>query len=215
MKKPILAFALIASIIAPAAAATLVYDYGSSLGSQALDKFNPALGTLLSVKGEFTGSEVISFTTDFTTPTLVDYTGSGFYSVYVGPLYFDFSATGAGSVTVGSSPSEITLSGGTSQTRTSPFDLGVFTGVGTVSASPTTDPANIILTQGSTSTAVPGFRQTLVSRLTSFKITYTYDAVSSPVPEPTTWAMMIIGSGLAGMALRRRRRHEATIIKAA
>lgn len=210
MKTLILSSVLAAIVIPPASAATLVYDYGIKSGSQALDKFDPALGTLLSVKGEFTGSEVISFTTDFTTPTVVDYTGAGFYSVYIGPLFFDFSATGAGSVTVGGGPSEITLSGGTSQTRTSPFELSLFTlGVfagNTIGAFPTTDPANIILTQGSTSTAVPGFRQTLVSRLTSFKITYTYDAVRTPVPEPATWAMMITGFWATGLALRTRRR---------
>lgn len=199
MKTLTFAIALATIVVTPVSAATLVYDYGTRPGTQALDKFNPALGTLLSVKGEFTGSEVISFTTSLTTPTLVNYTGAGFYSVYVGPLYFDFSATGAGSVNVGSGPANITLSGGTTQTRTSPFELGIFTGVGTILGSPTVDPASITLSSG----FVTG--QSLVSKATSFRITYTYDPVAAPVPEPASWALMIAGFGLAGVALRRRR----------
>lgn len=199
MKNSIFAIALATVAAAPASAATLIYDYGTLPGTQALDKFNPALGTLLSVKGEFTGSEVISFKTSLTTPTLVNYTGAGFYSVYVGPLYFDFSATGAGSVNVGSGPAEITLSGGTTQTRTSPFELSIFTGTGTILGSPTVDPASITLSSG----FVTG--QSLVSKATSFRITYTYDPVAAPVPEPASWALMIAGFGLAGAALRRRR----------
>jgi hypothetical protein len=199
MKIRIFAVALATTMATPASAATLVYDYGTKPGSQALDLFNPALGTLLSVKGEFTGSEVISFNTNLTAPTLVNYTGKGFYSVYVGPLYFDFQAMGAGSVNVGSGPAQITLSGGTSQTRTTPFELALFTGVGTIGAFPTTDPAMITLSSGLVTD------QSLVAKLTSFKITYTYDPVSSPVPEPASWAMMITGFGMAGAAIRRRR----------
>jgi uncharacterized protein YfaP (DUF2135 family) len=39
-----------------------------------------------------------------------------------------------------------------------------------------------------------------------WSLTYTTDAVTSAVPEPGTWAMMIGGFALAGMAMRRRRR---------
>jgi hypothetical protein len=37
------------------------------------------------------------------------------------------------------------------------------------------------------------------------KATFTLDSLSSAVPEPATWAMMITGFGLAGTAIRRRR----------
>ena len=203
MKTRFFAVAVATLLAMPASAATLVYDYGTKPGSQALDLFNPALGTLLSVKGEFNGSEIISFNTNLTTPTLVNYTGSGFYSVYIGPLFFDFSATGAGSVNVGVGPAQITLSGGTSQTRSSPFELAIFTGVGTILGSPTTDPANIMLSSGFVT------EQSLVSKATSFKITYTYDPVLAPIPEPASWAMMIVGFGAAGAVIRRRRMRTA------
>lgn len=38
-----------------------------------------------------------------------------------------------------------------------------------------------------------------------------FEGVSSAVPEPATWAMMIAGFGLAGAALRRRRQAPATV----
>lgn len=44
----------------------------------------------------------------------------------------------------------------------------------------------------------------------------TFEAVSVPaVPEPSTWAMMILGLGLAGSELRRRRRQSRTLALAA
>jgi hypothetical protein len=36
-------------------------------------------------------------------------------------------------------------------------------------------------------------------------------AVTNPVPEPSTWAMMLIGFGAAGYGLRRRRRVESAL----
>lgn len=46
-----------------------------------------------------------------------------------------------------------------------------------------------------------------VSNLTKITSTYsgTIDFVSAPVPEPTTWALMIGGFALAGVSLRRRK----------
>jgi hypothetical protein len=187
---------------APATAATLVYDYGVKPGSQAIDKFDPALGTLQSVTGEFTGTEIVSITTDLTTPTLVNYTAKGFYSVYIGPLFFDFtgSAQGAGAVTVGNGPANISLSGGVTQTRTSAFDLSIFTGTGTILATPQVDPPfQIILSAGN----VTG--RSLVSTATSYKITYTYAPATAAVPEPASWALLLIGFACAGVMLRRRR----------
>jgi PEP-CTERM motif len=194
---------LAAAFASPATAATLVYDYGFKPGSQAIDKFNPALGTLQSVTGEFTGTEVASITTNLTTLTLVSYTASGFYSVYVGPLYFDFtgSAQGAGTVTVGGDPANISLSGGVTQTRTSAFELGIFTGVGTILATPQVDPPfSILLSSG----FVTG--TSLVSLATSYRITYNYQPIAAAVPEPSSWTFMIAGFACAGAALRARRR---------
>ena len=100
MSRPTLFLLSAIAVATPAHAATLVYDYGVKPGGQAIDKFNPTLGTLQSVTGAFSGTEIVSIMTNLTTPTLVTYTARGFYSVYVGPLYFDFtgSAQGAGSV---------------------------------------------------------------------------------------------------------------------
>lgn len=195
------------SSAAPAAAATLVYDYGVQPGAQAIDLFNPAYGTLQSVTGEFSGTEIVSITTNLPTPTLVNYTASGFYSVYIGPLFFDFtgSAQGAGSVTVGAGPANINLSGSTTQTRSSAQALAVFTGVGTIQATPQVDPPfSINLSSGFvTGTA-------LVSTATSYKITYTYEPAVGVVPEPYSWTLMLVGFGCTGAALRAGRRLRTT-----
>jgi hypothetical protein len=37
------------------------------------------------------------------------------------------------------------------------------------------------------------------------------NVVLSAVPEPTTWALMLVGFGFAGMALRRRRQPRAAL----
>jgi PEP-CTERM motif len=207
MIRPSLIFSATVAFASPASAATLVYDYGIKPGAQAIDLFNPALGTLQSVTGEFTGTEIVSITTNLTVPTLVTYTASGFYSVYVGPLFFDFtgSAQGAGSVTVGGGPANISLSGGTTQVRTSALALAVFTGVGTILASPQVDPPfSINLSSG----FVTG--TSLVSTATSYKITYTYAPLAGAVPEPASWAFMLAGFACAGAALRTRRRSRMT-----
>lgn len=198
-------FAIVLAVVVatPATAATLVYDYGSSLTGQSLDKFDPMLGTLLSVTGEFTGSEIVAITTDATRGT-VNYTGRGFYSVYVGPLYFDFQATGAGMFAGGNGPVNITLAGGVTDTRSDAQTLNVFTGTGTILGSPTVDPIRLTLSSGVLLTS-----QSLVQKLTSYKITYTYTPINAPVPEPTSWAMMITGFGAAGAALRRGKRQMA------
>ena len=48
-------------------------------------------------------------------------------------------------------------------------------------------------------------------RWDSGSITFTYEAVAGPgVPEPATWAMMIGGFGMAGAAMRRRRKVSVT-----
>lgn len=38
--------------------------------------------------------------------------------------------------------------------------------------------------------------------------------LASVVPEPATWAMMILGFGLTGWAMRRKPRHAATLATA-
>jgi hypothetical protein len=207
MTRPTLFLLSAIAAAAPAHAATIVYDYGVKPGGQAIDKFNPALGTLQSVTAAFTGTEIVSIMTNLTTPTLVTYTAKGFYSVYVGPLYFDFtgSAQGAGSVTVGGGPANISLSGGTTQVRTSAFDLGIFTGVGTIFASPQVDPPFLINLSSGFVTGT-----SLVSTATSYKITYTYEPLAGAVPEPVSWTFMIAGFACAGAALRAQRRSRMT-----
>ncbi|MBY9061427.1 PEPxxWA-CTERM sorting domain-containing protein [Sphingomonas yunnanensis] len=38
-----------------------------------------------------------------------------------------------------------------------------------------------------------------------YTLTYDYTPFGAAVPEPSTWAMMVLGFGLAGAAIRRRR----------
>jgi hypothetical protein len=41
------------------------------------------------------------------------------------------------------------------------------------------------------------------------------DQVTGAVPEPGTWAMMLIGFGVVGAGMRRARRHSATLMQVA
>jgi hypothetical protein len=60
--------------------------------------------------------------------------------------------------------------------------------------------------------AVPAGVQTLVVQGTSGgNGSYTVDLAFAPVPEPATWAMMIIGFGAAGSMVRARRKLVPTV----
>jgi hypothetical protein len=54
-----------------------------------------------------------------------------------------------------------------------------------------------------------GFRQSQAGSLSSFRASMSGDFASDPlpilVPEPDTWAMLVIGFGLVGVSIRRRR----------
>lgn len=45
-------------------------------------------------------------------------------------------------------------------------------------------------------------------------INFTSNAIAGPAPEPATWALMIVGFGLVGGALRSRRRAKASLVAA-
>lgn len=186
-----------------AGAATIVQSYGPQSGPQTFARFDPALGTLNAVIGEFSGTEIAQIQTTLTGPVSVDYIAKGFYSVYIGPLYFDFtgSAQGTGVSAIDTSGvGTITLSGGTTQTRALPSELAFFSSSGTIFASPSIDPPFLVTLSSGSITGAP----VVLSSLTSYKLTYDYTPFALPVPEPLTWAMFVMGFGLTGWQLRRR-----------
>ncbi|MBB3346711.1 MULTISPECIES: PEPxxWA-CTERM sorting domain-containing protein [unclassified Sphingomonas] len=52
---------------------------------------------------------------------------------------------------------------------------------------------------------LPPFNDDDMCGTVRYTLTYDYTPVGAAVPEPATWAMMVLGFGLAGAAIRRRR----------
>jgi hypothetical protein len=78
-------------------------------------------------------------------------------------------------------------------------DLASFVGTGTSTLNYTTYTFTTVQQQGGNLTA-----QQSTTGNGIFSIFYTYDATTSAVPEPATWALMIGGFGLVGYGMRRR-----------
>jgi PEP-CTERM motif len=206
--------ALFASL--PASAATLNYSGGPSPILPLLPLFDPSIGTLNSVAVQFSGTQVVRMDTGLSGPQSVTYDAEGFYSVYVGPLYFDFTSPpnpsypfasgskGSGTTVIdGGGFADFTLSGSYSGIRNAPMELSVFSGPGTISMSPVTDPIKVTLSNNFSGS---GFGQSLLSRLTSYSVTYDYTPFAVAVPEPRSWVMLIAGFGMAGWRMRRKTR---------
>lgn len=113
---------------------------------------------------------------------------------------------GAGSIF--STPNNGFLADGTPSGPTTTFDRAAG-GVGTVRANfgvnglfDSENSTTYILRTNATNYALTGFAT--VNNSTSFNV-MSYMPTVAAVPEPASWAMMIVGFGLAGAALRRRK----------
>lgn len=200
-----------ATIVQHATATTTVSDYGAAPVKIAYDLFSPRFGLLTSAT--------------FTVVTTYEFGATWDQSQMVaGRIYWSPNVTGSGSTASfgdggvplslfgwdyndglsiellpgdvgGLTHGPITKSG--SGSTTTPFDLAVLTGEGT-------QLGDIWLGASNYSECLSwtcGPFDPHVSA--SFHLTVTYEF--TPAPEPTTWALMLLGFGAAGHQVRRRR----------
>lgn len=222
MKKHILALAAVAALAAsPAFAATVIQNHTIAAGNAptssafSFAQFDSSLGTLNSVTlafnagvnttGTLSNTSNASHTYTLTQSALANLTGGGF-NLDASLLSGTSQYTLIGNKKPGYAPASISLSGLGSDSDTLSSGLAAFIGGGNVDF--------------------------LFSRVTNFSInpasgalnlasslwgdaTLTYDYTAPPpvtnpvggVPEPATWAMLILGFFGLGSALRRQR-HE-------
>lgn len=143
-------------------------------------------------------------------PLLIPIVGSGSSTVPLSPAagvdvgYFEVSGSGTGSATLDTS-----YFIGSQRVYLNGFDLG-FTTPPPGDTTITGVPAGGAVTHLSRSCQL-GFSGTPMPADDDFcgsvryTLTYDYTPVGAAVPEPATWAMMVLGFGLAGAAIRRRR----------
>lgn len=212
------ASALTLGTVSAADAATVLYtsnvqatqttNYATSLG---LQKFNPALGTLQSVKvtlfGNLSGSlRFESF--DASPSTIVTNLSASLtltrpdnstlivtipaFSQTFNVAAFDGTFDWGG--TSGFTSAAINASSSNAVVLTGATDLALFTGLGSLNSP--------LRAQGTSSATGSG---NLVTQFTTKAGGYaTVEYTFAAVPEPASWALMLGGFGLIGVALRRR-----------
>lgn len=189
----LLAGAVLAVVATPATAATITYSDASAMPY--LQKFDPLLGTLTSVtfNNRYVRNLYFNYGGNPSMPTapMIRVTGTigdaRFGLVYVDEI---FQSGAQDPRTIGVQVSR-TVS-------TTFFDgLSFYTGSGIMPVaafgnltSPGLSPANV----------------SFPSPWSYVSVTYNYVAGVAAVPEPTTWAMMLVGFGMVGGAARYRRR---------
>lgn len=208
-----------AALASPAAALTFVQDKtfdalapGISTGFT-FDQFDASLGTLDSVTLDFSFlmPDVSSTVTNTHRSQARTYTVGGNATGGVSGAGFTLSNTSAtvskqtASISAGNMGPIGSFGGSGGSSATLATGLGAFIGDGDLAYN---------FTRAASFTLMPNGQGTLkINPLVggTAKLTYNYTApvVTSPttgaVPEPATWAMMIIGFGAAGAMMRRRR----------
>jgi hypothetical protein len=206
MKLFLLAAVAACAIAAPANAATIIQNASIASSSPTLStinfgKFDASLGVLNSVTLTF--SSILDATGSITnhslflprnyllsTGGLAALAGNGFNFVQGLGIGLDLVHVGRNS-SVGLNYSD---SDSDSQTLTS--NLNAFIGSGSV-------PFTFVSTNLFAMVGVNGSLS--VNPLISAEAQISYDYTPGPVPEPASWAMMVIGFGVLGGAMRRRR----------
>jgi len=212
--KYLLASALLAFVCIPQARAAEVLSQTVTINSAAaptsstvnFNQFDATWGTLQSVSLEFASSLVATGTATNNSNAAHSYTLTKAASASLSGNGFSFNETlASGTVNLGTiakkttiTLAQITGSGWDSATLLSGFTPFIGTGqVGFAYAS----------TNGF-ALSNPSVLNLLASVGGSATLTYNYELPPPPtngVPEPTSWAMMLIGFGAMGAAMRRRR----------
>jgi hypothetical protein len=198
--------------VGAATAATVSYTHNDIAGAYTIERFDPSLGVLTGVKidlqSEYDASVLVnSYDDDGWVPARFDYSVAIDRTIPFGTLSLLVSYVGAGSIDL---PTE-TMWTGFSIARSaskafSGADMSYF--VGTDSFDPRereTRTINGNLVPSADSYSYWSWDDSYF--FDNFKITYTYTPDGAgAVPEPASWAMMLVGFGGIGYAVRRRRR---------
>lgn len=156
----------------------------------------------------FSDAEIMELGGDPTDPEGFTYVnvffqcGDSFTNCFTGPYSFDFNTGGDDDF---NAPRNLTLNPGESLSRR----FGTFTPIGGSVPNGTYDFYNAGVTVNFQSPNQMGdFSRTIAQTCPSQSSTCSFSRTvvgGAVVPEPATWALMILGFGGAGMALRRRR----------
>ncbi|WP_375426969.1 PEPxxWA-CTERM sorting domain-containing protein [uncultured Sphingomonas sp.] len=200
--------ALAATASAPAGAATIVQNFFGP-GSYTVDKFDPSLGTLNSITANVTGGSA-TYLVKLNGPLFASttYGATAYFGIYLGPLTIDGNVQGAGTAVFDLGATEITLpvvpytvNIGVPTDPNSSFYNALIGSGGTFSSLAVDPPFNLVFGDlgGRFVNDV-----SITSKSAAWSLEYDYTPLRPVVPEPATWAMMIVGFGAIGGAMRRR-----------
>ena len=210
------AASVLVAFAVPASAATIVQNVNIPLAPQAasnvtFNQFNSSLGTLISVSvlfdSDFEVSGSIENTSNASHTYKVNYDGSAVLSgngINInGPLANGFSnfTVGAGATV----PINLVVGASNSDSQTLLAGLAPFIGAGTTF---------LTFTPSSSFSMTPNSGNLLTSPLFGGNVQITYDYRAAAVPEPATWGLMIVGFGVVGSTMRRRRATVGTLQRA-
>lgn len=204
---------------ASAVSTTLVQTFNQPLSTTewtaapVFNFFNPTLGTLTGVTVTHSATAITSGSADQNAAQAQTFrlgvagnvlisAASGVPASLAGSdlnLAFNFTQSYAGIL-----PGNSVVFGGFTDAKSSSFtalssQFSEFTGPGTFGFNLETLFGNSVLGGGGNINT-----SFSTSALGQVDVVYTYDAVAAGVPEPSSWAMMIVGFGLAGVAMRKK-----------
>lgn len=206
-----LAAVVAASFVAPASAATVVYNSAPAAGFLygTGNDYTPANAAVLT--GGVNGTDEIALRFHQTGQVAPASDGTGTYTFALGttPISFDWSVDLARSTQATLGSTLITVSNvGTGQTVSyDPFFIGNDNysniGAGLYQNSARLNFGFLLGNTGFTPNVDSTYRVNLTSNGNSLTV-FAQLGAGAPVPEPATWAMMIVGFGMVGAGLRKR-----------
>ena len=211
-------FLITAAVCASAAsAATISHTYSDLAGYYEIDRFDPSLGALtgvnINLQSEWdTAVEIYTYDEEGNwVPARFDYTAAITRTMLFGTSSLVTSYSGAGSINLPRENSYGFSVSGSSNVSLTGGAVDFFIGTDTFyprDRSAYNLTGNLVLppdAYGDWSFSDSDFSDI-------FKITYTYTAAGGgAVPEPASWAMMMVGFGGIGYAVRRKKKVAAAL----